>query len=85
MTRTINNVHDGVIYEPICLRCAYTFGYKWPDTCEAFPDGIPQGILDCTMDHTKPIEGDHGKQFFPESKLTDKELDKRFAKTLKGR
>lgn len=82
MTRTINNIHNGVITDPICLNCAYTLGYNWPDTCEAFPKGIPQGILDCTIDHTKPVKGDGGKQFFPLSKLTEADLKKRLDKIM---
>jgi len=35
------------------------------NTCEAFPSGIPQPILDGENDHKKPYEGDNGIQFEP--------------------
>lgn len=31
--------------------------------CAAFPDGIPQEVLDDTLDHREPIVGDHGIQW----------------------
>ena len=50
---------------PQCARCAR---YNEEETrillsCEAFPDGIPDDIFFNTLDHTKPINGDHGLQF----------------------
>lgn len=35
-------------------------------TCDAFPDGIPEEVLLCDIDHRKPVEGDHGIQFEPD-------------------
>ncbi len=32
-------------------------------TCEAFPDGIPDGIIDNQADHRRTIEGDNGIRF----------------------
>lgn len=34
-------------------------------TCTAFPEGIPDEILDNRFDHRRPLEGDHGIQFEP--------------------
>jgi hypothetical protein len=56
---------------PICMKCKHrteigrldNTGWK----CKAFPEGIPQEILTQELDHTKPIEGDHG--FLYESKV----------------
>lgn len=43
-----------------CGKCNhYLLEYK----CTAFPDGIPQDILDGKDDHRKPYPGDRGIQF----------------------
>lgn len=34
-----------------------------PITCDAFPQGIPDAILDNEVDHRQPVDGDHGIQF----------------------
>lgn len=47
-----------------CARCAR----RDPEdslVCQAFPDGIPQAILDGEHQHTSPFPGDGGKQFIP--------------------
>lgn len=33
--------------------------------CDAFPDGIPQAILELEHDHTQPYTGDHGIRYEP--------------------
>lgn len=33
--------------------------------CEAYPEGIPQEILEGTIDHTRPYMGDRDLQFKP--------------------
>lgn len=38
-----------------------------PLTCSAFPDGILQAIIDNETDHRKPVKGDNGLQFVPDS------------------
>jgi len=54
---------------PYCALCKHvrTGVDKW--ICDAFPDGIPdhvlEGIYFLTLDHRKPIEGDHGITFEP--------------------
>lgn len=56
--------------EPLCTRCLHlhdqadafdTEDGAW--TCDAFPEGIPEGILFGEIDHTQPVEGDHGIQY----------------------
>ncbi len=33
--------------------------------CDAFPERIPEAILNSLVDHRTPHEGDHGLQFLP--------------------
>lgn len=33
-------------------------------SCEAFPEGIPEAILDGRVGHTKPYPGDHGLRYW---------------------
>ena len=35
--------------------------------CDAFPFGIPQGIIDSEIDHRVPIEGDNNIHFRQDS------------------
>ena len=50
------------IFFPQCNRCA---NYLRNGKCKAFPDRIPDAILDGEHDHTKPFLGDNGIQFEP--------------------
>jgi hypothetical protein len=43
-----------------CLRCRH---YRGRTKCAAFPDGIPERILDGKSDHTRPYPGDNGIRF----------------------
>lgn len=56
-----------------CLGCAR---YRGLLECAAFPDGIPQEILDGTFDHSKSYEGDGGLQFVA---TVDAATDEKFA------
>lgn len=45
-----------------CEKCRH---YTTRMRCAAFPDGIPNDILDGEFDHRQPHEGDHGVQWAP--------------------
>lgn len=44
-----------------CLACSRYFALG--GTCDAYPGGVPEGMLFFGEDHTKPRRGDHGIQF----------------------
>ena len=48
---------------PICLDCVHFFEDEYGFKCKAFPEGIPDEILDGEHDHHKLFKGDHGIQF----------------------
>ncbi len=51
---------------PICQFCKrFREGKDWgdPNTCEAFPEGIPDEIELGGFDHRKPFKGDGGVRF----------------------
>jgi len=58
--------------------------------CEAFPNGVPQDILDFKHDHRKPYEGDNGITFEPKEGLEKEaaeyleDLEKTIWKNRKG-
>ncbi len=45
---------------PMCLLCKHFTGQG---KCKAFPDGIPDQILDSKIGHVKPLADDNGIQF----------------------
>ena len=52
---------------PICLYCTH-YDRSVPRDgyfCAAFPDGIPDAIIESQVDHREPVDGDHGIQFNP--------------------
>ncbi|MSP21688.1 MAG: hypothetical protein EXR66_01470 [Dehalococcoidia bacterium] len=55
-----------------CLFCKRRTDFS--GKCAAFPNGIPYGIFTGDVDHTVPVEGDHGLQFemrdFPKPAVT---------------
>jgi len=49
---------------PICMTCKhYHFDNYASMTCDAYPDGIPDKIIDGKVKHNKPYNGDNGIQF----------------------
>lgn len=50
-----------------CERCAHARQDRstrfFQLTCPGFPDGIPAAIVRGEVDHTQPVEGDHGYLF----------------------
>jgi hypothetical protein len=46
---------------PMCYSCVHLNPGEL--TCTAFPQGIPDEILDGRVDHRKPMEGDGGILF----------------------
>lgn len=53
---------------PICLYCKHYRPKALNFECAAFPDGIPEAIIESGADHRQPFDGDHGIQFEPKSK-----------------
>jgi len=47
---------------PICYSCTHLHPGDGM-MCDAYPDGIPEAILDSTADHRLPYEGDNGITF----------------------
>lgn len=49
---------------PICYSCAHLYlrGSEGM-ACTAYPDGIPEVIIESVVDHRLPYAGDHGIQF----------------------
>ena len=62
-----------MLQEPKCFtrKCKHYLGVIQPDgtemtetnSCEAFPESIPNEIAYGNNDHTKPFPGDNGIQF----------------------
>ena len=44
--------------------------------CDAYPEGIPDEILDNKVDHREPFEGDRGLRFEPIRGLSDADIDR---------
>ncbi len=53
-----------MILNLLCWDCLH-FRRQVPFACDAFADGIPEAILDGTVEHTSPYPGDNGIQFEP--------------------
>ena len=46
---------------PVCLSCVHMNAVGL--ACTAFPEGIPDVILEAHADHTTEVEGDQGIRF----------------------
>lgn len=52
---------DSPIY---CWDCRHFLESEYDaHSCAAFPDGIPDAIIDGEFDHTQPYPGDNGIRF----------------------
>jgi hypothetical protein len=49
----------------LCYKCRHWRENDDDDVpvCDAYPDGIPQQIMNAALDHTVPQPGDHGIRF----------------------
>jgi hypothetical protein len=45
---------------PQCVLCRH---YRDDLTCDAYPNGIPKGVIKNQRDHRRPLPDDHGVQF----------------------
>lgn len=44
-------------------------------TCDAYPAGVPWGILEGRIDHRQPYAGDHGLRYNPQPGIDTSEMD----------
>lgn len=52
------------IYNDLCLHCKHRLEINaMRFTCQSFPEGIPDEIIDGRFDHRTPHPSDDGKQF----------------------
>tara|TARA_B100001094_G_scaffold178723_1_gene172861 strand:+ start:3430 stop:3645 length:216 start_codon:yes stop_codon:yes gene_type:complete len=52
-----------IYLSPICIACIHYDQNSMEHKCKAFPDGIPQEILESKHIHTTPFNGDSGILF----------------------
>ncbi len=48
-----------------CLNMSQLTNESGVPTCLAFPEGIPERILRGNIDHSLPVDGDHGFRYDP--------------------
>ena len=63
------------IVQPICMMCSHFHREAAGLTCDAFAERISDDIIHSRLDHTKPIDGDHGIQFEQDSKMPKMEYE----------
>ena len=49
----------------LCVDCIHLNRPDGRPKCKAFPDGIPDEIIQGRVEHNKPYPGDHGIMFEP--------------------
>lgn len=54
-----------MITTPLCAFCKHAHQSEMITTCDAFPKGIPEQILQDGYNHRQPFTGDHGIRFEP--------------------
>lgn len=76
---------DGEIGLSQCVWCRHRA--DGGDRCRAFPDGIPEAILENRHDHCHPYDGDRGVRYEPEVveiEFVDVETDEGFVPLTAG-
>ena len=58
---------EGSIYFPICNECKHFLGWG---KCRAFPESIPDEILDGDNDHSSPLPGQENDLTFQPGRET---------------
>lgn len=55
-----------------CYACRHLRGgdLDAPETCDAFPAGIPDEVYDGVLDHRQPVDGDRGVRWAPRTPET---------------
>ena len=57
---------------PLCAECKhFHVGDTSANTCDAFPDGIPDDIFLCRIEHRQPYPGDGGTVYEPAASAED--------------
>jgi len=59
--RIAARLNEGGAPVSLCIYCRHN--RAGANTCEAFPEGIPEGFSTGWRLHLDPVEGDHGMQF----------------------
>jgi len=58
---------------PLCLECKHFYKNECEEfCCKAFPEGIPDKIIEGDVDHKKPYKKDKGIQFEKKPGKSDK-------------